>query len=179
MMFKKLCVLLVFICSVNSLAVLAVSEAVINTDKATATPEATIDALPAKKGGEKAAKQATTPDTSPPEVGKHVMANMNPASMILSLFLVLGLIIVCAVILKRFNITQQGVSQLKVVSTLRLGTKERLIVVQVGEKQLLLGVTNQQISVLDTLAEPLTNHQASAEIPKNILSFLTPNKSNV
>lgn len=112
-----------------------------------------------------------------PKVGKHVMANMNPASMILSLFLVLGLIIICALILKRFNLSQQSVSHLKVVSTLRLGTKERLIVVQVGEQQLLLGVTNQQITLLETLAEPLTKQTISTgDLPKNILSFLSSKK---
>jgi flagellar protein FliO/FliZ len=44
---------------------------------------------------------------------------------------------------------------LKVVTSLNLGSKERLVVVQVGKKQLLLGVTGQQINILDTLAEPI------------------------
>jgi len=114
---------------------------------------------------------------STPEVGKHVMANMNAGSMILSLLMVLGLIIVCAFVLKRFNLTQQSVSQLKVITSLRLGTKERVIVVQVGEKQLLLGVTGQQITLLETLAEPLTDKNSSpVALQKNILSFLSPRK---
>ncbi|MBU2869945.1 flagellar biosynthetic protein FliO [Colwellia sp. E2M01] len=105
------------------------------------------------------------------------MANMNPGSMILSLFMVLGLIIVCALILKRFNLTQQSVNQLKVVTTLRLGTKERVLVVQVGEQQLLLGITGQQITLLDKLAEPLkTQADNNVALPKNILSFLSSKK---
>lgn len=116
-------------------------------------------------------------DKVTPKVGKHVMANMNPVSMILSLFLVLGLIIVCALIIKRFNLTQQGVNQLKVVSTLRLGAKERIIVIQVGEQQLLLGVTNQNITLLDTLSEPLTQQTMNnGDLPINILSFLSSKK---
>ena len=113
-----------------------------------------------------------------PEVGKHVMSNMNAGSRILSLLMVLALIIICAFVLKRFNLSQQGISQLKVITSLSLGTKERLMVVQVGEQQLLLGVTAQQITLLETLAEPLTKQGINtAALPKNILSFLSAKKS--
>jgi len=117
--------------------------------------------------------------SSEPQVGKHVMTNMNAGSMILSLLMVLGLIIVCAFVLKRFNLTQQSVSQLKVVTSLRLSAKERVIVVQVGEQQLLLGVTGQKITLLDKLSEPLISQSSNyTPLPKNILSFLSPKKRN-
>lgn len=113
-----------------------------------------------------------------PEVGKHVMANMDAGSMILSLLMVLGLIILCALVLKRFNLTQQGVSQLKVVTSLSLGAKERVVVVQVGEQQLLLGVTAQQVTLIERISEPLPTQNANAvELPKNLLSFISAKKS--
>ncbi len=113
----------------------------------------------------------------PPEVGKHVMANIDAGSMIVSLLMVLVLIIICAFVLKRFNLTQQNVSQLRVVSSLSLGAKERVIVVQMGEQQLLLGVTGQQITLLEKLAEPLVEStMITADLPKNILSFLSTQK---
>ncbi len=113
-----------------------------------------------------------------PEVGKHVGANMDPGSMILSLLMVLALIISCAFVLKRFNVSQQGMSQLKVITSLSLGNKERLMVVQVGEQQLLLGVTGQKISLLEKLSEPLAQQSINtADLPKNILSFLLAKKS--
>jgi len=112
-----------------------------------------------------------------PEVGKHVMANMDAGNMILSLLMVLMLILVCAYVLKRFNFAQQGVSQLKVVTSLSLGAKERVIVVQMGEQQLLLGVTAQQITLLEKLTEPLAPQGSnSTELPKNLLSFLATKK---
>ncbi|MEI6893428.1 MAG: flagellar biosynthetic protein FliO [Colwellia sp.] len=115
---------------------------------------------------------------SKPEVGKHVMANMNAGSMLLSLLMVLGLILVCGFVLKRFTLTQQSVSQLKVVTSLRLGAKERMIVVQVGEQQLLLGVTSQQITLLETLSEPLPYQSIkTAGLSKDILSFLSSKKT--
>lgn len=114
---------------------------------------------------------------SSPEVGKHVMANMDAGSMILSLLMVLALIIICAFVLKRFNLTQQGVSQLRVVTSLSLGAKERVMVVQVGEQQLLLGVTAQKITLLEKLVEPLAEPAMNtAVLPKNVLSFLSTKK---
>jgi flagellar protein FliO/FliZ len=113
-----------------------------------------------------------------PEVGKHVMANMDAGSMILSLLMVLGLIILCALVLKRFNLTQQGVSQLKVITSLSLGAKERVVVVQAGEQQLLLGVTAQQVTLIERLSEPLPIQKANTvELPKSFLSFILAKKS--
>ena len=112
-----------------------------------------------------------------PEVGKHVLANMNAGSMILSLLMVLALIVICAFVLKRFNLTQQGVSQLKVVTSLSLGAKERVVVIQAGEQQLLLGVTAQQVTLIERLEEPLATQTIKAtELPKNLMSFLSATK---
>lgn len=117
-------------------------------------------------------------ESNQPEVGKHVMANMDAGSMILSLLMVLVLIVICAFVLKRFNLTQHEGSQLKVIASLSLGTKERVVVIQVGKQQLLLGVTTQQITLLDPLAEPLiVKSLDTTELPKNILSFLTTKRT--
>jgi flagellar protein FliO/FliZ len=126
---------------------------------------------------QQAAKQSTETETpiveSAPEVGKHVLANMDASSMILSLFMVLALIIICALVLKRFNFAQQNTSQLQVVASLSLGAKERLVVVQVAEQQLVLGVTAQQVTLIDNLAEPLvTATNTALPITGNALAFL-------
>lgn len=97
-------------------------------------------------------------EQSPPatvEVGRHVMGNVDAGTMIVSLLLVLVAIIAAAWLLKKLQVGGSVTNHLKVVSSLNLGTKERLVVVQVGEKQLLLGVTGQQINLLDTLDEHL------------------------
>lgn len=104
---------------------------------------------------------ATTPTppveakAAPVEVGKHVTANMDAMSMILSLLMVLVVIVISAVILKRFQGVRHSINGLKIVTSLHLGAKEKLVVVQAGNKQLLLGVTTQQISLIETLDEPL------------------------
>ena len=88
-------------------------------------------------------------------VGSQVAGNMNATGMILALLLVLAVIIGSAFLLKRFNFIQGSSSNLRVVTSLSLSTKEKIIVVQVGKKQLLLGVTAQQINLLETLETPI------------------------
>jgi len=118
--------------------------------------------------------QAVAPDS--PEVGKHVMANVDPGNMILSLLMVLVVIIVSALILKRFNFVQQSTKQMNIVASLSLGAKERLIVVQVGEQQMVLGVTQQQITLIDHLAKPLAKpNQNNIPLTSNIFAFLQKN----
>jgi len=114
--------------------------------------------------------------TQPPQVGKHVLANMDAGSMIMSLLMVLALIIISALVLKRFNLTQQGSSQLKVIASLSLGAKERVVVIQIGEQQLVLGVCPQQISLLQNLEKPIDVQAGKPlAVSTNILSFLQKN----
>jgi flagellar protein FliO/FliZ len=125
--------------------------------------------------------QAANAETSAPEqvveVGKHVSGELNSMSMILSLLFVLAIIIGSAWLLKKFQGVTQHSSDLKVITSLSLGTKERLVVVQVGEKQLLLGLTGQQISLLDTLDKPLEAKAAiSPDITQSLMGFI--NKKN-
>jgi len=89
------------------------------------------------------------------EVGRHVMGNVDAGSMILSLLAVLVAIVIAAWLLKKMQVGGTTVNGLKVITSLNLGAKEKVVVVQVGDKQLLLGVTGQQINLLDTLAEPI------------------------
>jgi flagellar protein FliO/FliZ len=108
-------------------------------------------------------------NVEPVEVGKYVGANMDAMSMILSLLMVLVVIVVSAVVLKRFQGVQHNLNGLKIVTSLHLGTKEKLVVVQSGDKQLLLGVTAQQITLLETLDEPIvTGQEKSVDFVESI-----------
>ena len=53
----------------------------------------------------------------------------------------------------RFNATANG--QMKVIAGLSLGPRERAILLQVGEKQILVGVTAQQVQTLHVLEHPI------------------------
>ena len=119
------------------------------------------------------AAQVTQPTEIIPEVGKHVGANMDAMTMIVALLMVLGIIIVCAIILKRFQPARVEGKGLKIVTSMSLGAKERLVVVQVGDKQQLLGVTGQNISLLDTLDTPLDiSTPIATELGQSIVSLV-------
>lgn len=89
------------------------------------------------------------------------------AGMVLALLLVLALIVGMAWLLRRVSgLGLQGPASLRTVATLAVGPKERLLVVQAGDTQLLVGVTAQQITLLHQLDKPLpvpvpTNHFAN------------------
>ncbi len=76
--------------------------------------------------------------------------------MSVALTLVLGILWFCSRILKKFHAPNlQAKSGLKLVSTYNLGQREKLLVMQVGDEQLLLGVTSASISTLHVLPTPL------------------------
>lgn len=116
------------------------------------------------------------------EVGKHATPNIDALSMITSLLMVLVLIIASAWVLKKFTMVNRSVSGMKVISSLPLGHKEKLIVVEVGEKQLLLGVSAQSINLIKELDEPLEiNANFTPELSQTISRFFTKtsNKSGL
>lgn len=87
---------------------------------------------------------------------------VNPVSAGAVVQTLLGLIVVVAVIvavawlLRRVSRMQAGVQGvLKVVAGLSLGARERVVLMQVGEKQLLLGVAPGRIHTLYVLEQPL------------------------
>ncbi|MCP3689486.1 MAG: flagellar biosynthetic protein FliO [Gammaproteobacteria bacterium] len=82
------------------------------------------------------------------------------------LVLVLAVIFCFAWLLKRLKITQQAQSGLlKIVAGISLGTRERIVILQVGEEQILLGLSPGRIEKLHTLSEPLVADQQHANTP--------------
>ncbi|GLP94965.1 flagellar biosynthetic protein FliO [Paraferrimonas sedimenticola] len=77
------------------------------------------------------------------------------AQLLGGLVLVLGLILGLAYLVRRLNLTQlaQGAITTKAVTS--LGGKEKLTLVQLGDKQYLLGVTAHNISLIDTISPPI------------------------
>lgn len=76
--------------------------------------------------------------------------------MVLALLMVLALILGMAWLLRRLSgVGLQNPSGLQPVASLAVGPKERVMVVQAGETQLVIGVTAHQISLLHRLETPL------------------------
>ena len=98
----------------------------------------------------------------------HVFAAPGPVSSVpvsgvagigqvtLALCIVLGAIFLCAWLMRRMrNLGGGRTGALSVVADVRLGPKERAVLLQVGTTQLLVGVAPGQVSALHVLAVPL------------------------
>lgn len=86
----------------------------------------------------------------PVEKGSALMALSN---MMGGLILVLVLIFVLAYIVKRLNLVPASNGVLKMVAVTPLGQKEKVVLIEVEGQQYLLGVTAQQVSLIDKLDE--------------------------
>lgn len=74
----------------------------------------------------------------------------------LGLLAVLVIIGAAAWMIKRLGFVQAGAhGRMKVVGGVSLGTRERVVLLQVGKEQLLVGVAPGQIRTLHVLEEPL------------------------
>ena len=83
-------------------------------------------------------------------------------SIFLSLLLVIGVIFALAWVMRRFNVAHAGGGQMKVVASMIAGSKEKIMVIEVGDEQHLIGVTSHNISHLSKLETPLEKKQVSS-----------------
>lgn len=85
----------------------------------------------------------------------------NFIQMLVGLLVVLGIIFAMAWLIRRMGHVQvrmQGV--LKVLGGISIGQRERIVLVQVGEQQLLIGVAPGQIRTLHVLNKPVAGDAA-------------------
>ena len=102
------------------------------------------------------ANTAADSGTLPVPAKKIMTTGTDAASVVVGLFAVVALILLLAFVVKRFNpAVLKKNTLLNVLASQSLGQRERIVLVAVGEQQLLIGVTAQQITLLHTLAEPL------------------------
>ena len=86
--------------------------------------------------------------------------------VIASLALVIGLLFGALWIMRRVNGVGQAVGgQMRVVSSLGLGQRERAVLVSVGEQQILLGVAPGRVAALHVFDEPAVAQETSPAAP--------------
>ncbi|SIN96068.1 flagellar protein FliO/FliZ [Sulfurivirga caldicuralii] len=105
---------------------------------------------------------------SPARVGEHAFSASGYAGqVVLSLLFILALIFVAAWLLKRFAAIPGGnPNALRVISALSVGRQEKIVLLEVGKQQLLVGVTPSRISLLHTLAEPVEVADNGSNVPQ-------------
>lgn len=75
--------------------------------------------------------------------------------LVLGLGLVLGTILLIAWLMRKVSVLPGQHRKMKVVAALSLGHRERAVLVQVGEEQLLLGVAQGQVTLLKSFDQPV------------------------
>ncbi|NMX62628.1 flagellar biosynthetic protein FliO [Pseudomonas sp. WS 5059] len=87
--------------------------------------------------------------------------------LVLGLLLVVGLIFALAWLLRRVQRIGPGHAQvIELVGSRALGPRDRLVLVQVGEEQILLGLTPGRITPLHVLKHPVSVAQTEAATPE-------------
>lgn len=95
------------------------------------------------------AMEGARPAYTPPPV---TVNSGSIAQIIFSLLLVLAAIVAVSWLLKRMNLTQQGAGNLlKVIGSVAVGQRERVVLVEINDTWLVVGVGPGQIHTLHTL----------------------------
>ncbi len=91
------------------------------------------------------------------------MAMTSLWQLTLGMLLVLGLIVAIAWVLKRSGRFQMAAGGgLRILGGLSIGTRERVVLLQVGETQLLVGVAPGRVQTLHVLNKPLESMRDTA-----------------
>ena len=136
-------------------------------DPASDTPVAATESQPQSAALASAQANATsttaTPITATPVATSPAAINATPigggrhlVSVTLALFGIIVLIVAISWFVKRFG--QGGFTQnqhIKIISAMPLGTRERILLVDAGGQQLLLGITATTINTLHVFNEPV------------------------
>ncbi|MBB1479154.1 flagellar biosynthetic protein FliO [Pseudoalteromonas sp. SG41-2] len=99
-------------------------------------------------------------------------------SMVMSLIMVLVLIVVLAFLVKKLNPNLANTDEFKVVRSLPLSARERLMVVEIDNCQHLLGVTPHSINYLHKLETPLTEKELPA-LAQRFGKLLNPQTNHI
>ena len=92
--------------------------------------------------------------------------------IVISLALVVGAIIVLALLYKKLQLKMPGSKHFKVVATLPVGQKERILVIEIQGKQRVIGVTPHSVNFLFDLENPLPEEKLASDLHTQLQSFL-------
>lgn len=98
----------------------------------------------------------------------------NPiAEILLALIGILALICVIAWLVKRFSgLNPHGSQHLKTIAVMPLGSRERIAVLQIGERQIVVGITPSHITTLLELDKPLDIPAPRGEFARKLQSLM-------
>lgn len=125
--------------------------------------------------------QAVTPFYQHAKTNAPVGGGTHLVTVTLGLMAIIGLIFALSWLVKRFTQgAMSGNSHIKILSALPLGTRERVVLIEAGGEQLLVGVTATQINTLHVLKNPIVMTEKSditSEFSKKLMTILQQKNS--
>jgi flagellar protein FliO/FliZ len=108
-----------------------------------------------------------------PQAGDPISITGQLGQLGLGLVLVVGLIFLIGYLMRRVGpLAPRGGQHIKLISSLALGPRDRLVLVDVGGKQLLLGASPGRITTLHAFDEPVTEVPVAAGINSDFAKTL-------
>jgi flagellar protein FliO/FliZ len=92
--------------------------------------------------------------------------------IVISLALVVGLVVLLAFFYKKMQLKMPGSKHFRVVATLNVGPRERLLVIEMQGKQRVIGVTANNVNFLFELETPLTEEKLASDFHTQLQSLL-------
>jgi flagellar protein FliO/FliZ len=99
-------------------------------------------------------------------------AGLGLGKMALSLAIVVAIVILLGWAFKKLTLRLPGSRHIKIISTMPLGPKERLLVIEIQGKQRVLGVTAQSINLLFELENSLPEEKLASDFHTQLQSLL-------
>ncbi|GAB58402.1 flagellar biosynthetic protein FliO [Rheinheimera nanhaiensis] len=99
-------------------------------------------------------------------------AGIGLGKMALSLLLVVAIVIALGWTFKKLTLRLPGSKHIKIISSMPLGPKERLLVIEMQGKQRVLGVTAHSINLLFELENSLPEEKLASDFHTQLQSFL-------
>jgi flagellar protein FliO/FliZ len=99
-------------------------------------------------------------------------SGLSLSKMAISLAIVVLIVLALGWIFKKLTLRLPGSKHIKIISTLALGPKERLLVIEMQGKQRVLGVTANSINLLFELENTLPEEKLASDFHTQLQSFL-------
>lgn len=99
-------------------------------------------------------------------------AGLSLGKMAASLAIVVAIVLTLGWAFKKLTLRLPGSRHIKIISTMPLGPKERLLVIEMQGKQRVLGVTAHSINLLFELENPLPEEKLASDFHTQLQSFL-------
>ena len=106
------------------------------------------------------------------ETARNPAAIPGVGQIVISLALVIGLVVLLAFFYKKMQLKMPGSKHFRVVATLNVGPRERLLVIEMQGKQRVIGVTAQNVNFLFELETPLIEEKLASDFHTQLQSFL-------